>query len=202
MRCALATENLVLEPALYSDQEYEWQDELPMVKLEQTETYSDVTVSTDLGDREKRKAEQMVEEFQDVFSYMPGKTDLVECHQDTTSSRVVSARQCPLPFAVRKVITEEVQNMMNLGIVEQSNSAYNSPVLVIKKPDDTHRFCVDFRKLNEVVTKVCRTHSPSGYSLRGRWSGKMFLKARLFKGVLADTFIQRIQGEDGVALLK
>ncbi|XP_064469582.1 uncharacterized protein LOC135384304 [Ornithodoros turicata] len=52
---------------------------------------------------------------------------------------------------LRKTIEDEVQAMLRLGIVEKSSSAYNSPVLVVRKPDNTHRLCIDFRRLNDVL---------------------------------------------------
>ena len=40
---------------------------------------------------------------------------------------------------------DEVRDMINLDIVEPSESPYYSPVLIVKKKDNTNRFCIDFR---------------------------------------------------------
>ena len=47
---------------------------------------------------------------------------------------------------------DEVRDMINLDIVEPSESPYCSPVLIVKKRDNTNRFCIeDCRKLNKVT---------------------------------------------------
>ena len=46
---------------------------------------------------------------------------------------------------------DEIRDMIDLGIVEPSVSPYCSPVLIIKKKDNTNRFCIDFHTLNKVT---------------------------------------------------
>lgn len=45
--------------------------------------------------------------------------------------------------------------MLRDGVVERSNSPWASPVILVSKKDGTTRFCVDYRKLNEVTIKDC-----------------------------------------------
>ena len=41
--------------------------------------------------------------------------------------------------------------MLEDGIIEYSNSVWNSPVVLIKNKDNIYRFAVDYRKLNQIT---------------------------------------------------
>ena len=46
-----------------------------------------------------------------------------------------------------------VTEMQERGIVQPSTSPWASPVVLMSKKDGSHRFCVDFRKLNSMTKK-------------------------------------------------
>ncbi len=58
-----------------------------------------------------------------------------------------------VPFLVRPKISEMVNEMLESGVVTESNSPCSSPVVLVKKPDGRERFCVDYRQLNTVTRK-------------------------------------------------
>ena len=48
---------------------------------------------------------------------------------------------------------EELQKLIEQGVVEESRSEWNNPVVMVKKHSGEPRMCIDFRKVNEVSRK-------------------------------------------------
>lgn len=125
--------------------------DIPFAALHQLETYRNVEVATTLNDQQKNQINKLLEEFSDVFSDVPGKTNVVECKKRLTTETPVKVRPYPIPFAIQEAVEQEVQDMLAQGIIEPSDSPYQAPIVVVKKKDGSIRLCIDFRQLNRVV---------------------------------------------------
>ena len=64
----------------------------------------------------------------------------------------VVTRQWRLPHFARETIRKECDEMLRNDIIEHSNSPWLSPVVLVRKKDNTVRFCCDFRILNSITT--------------------------------------------------
>jgi hypothetical protein len=51
------------------------------------------------------------------------------------------------------VLKKTLSELLNKNFIKVSNSPAAAPVLFIKKPGEGLRFCVDYRKLNEITRK-------------------------------------------------
>lgn len=43
--------------------------------------------------------------------------------------------------------------MLAKRVIEESDSPWSSPIVLVNKKENSIRFCIDFRKLNEITTK-------------------------------------------------
>ncbi len=53
----------------------------------------------------------------------------------------------------RHIVDEEVEKMLKLGVIRPSQSPWASPVTLVPKKDGSTRFCIDFRRVNDVTVK-------------------------------------------------
>ena len=94
---------------------------------------------------------ELVEEYSDIFaldSTELGTTELVTHSIDTGDSHPIRQPLRRIPFALQRTMEEMVQKMLAQGVIQNSNSSWTSPVVLIKKKDGSHHFCVDYRRLN------------------------------------------------------
>jgi len=82
-----------------------------------------------------------------------GYCRLVEHDIDTGDSRPIKQSPRRPPIAARAAEDEILDEMLETGVIEPSNSSWASPVCLVKKQDGTFRFCIDYRRVNAVSKK-------------------------------------------------
>ncbi len=100
--------------------------------------------------------ERLVHGNEDLFAKTDldlGHTDTVKMKIDTGNSDPIRMRPYRTPLNNRRVIDETVDDMLDGNIIRRSRSPWSFPVVIVDKKDGSKRFCVDFRKLNQVTKK-------------------------------------------------
>ena len=115
------------------------------------ETIQDIDVSREIEEPHANALRQLLSEYSDIFSDMPGLTDIAEHGITLTTEKPIRRKPYPVPYAKVGDIETEVRKMMALGVIEPSQSPYCSPLMLVKKVDGTFRPVIDFRQINRVT---------------------------------------------------
>ena len=105
-------------------------------------------------EREVLKA--LVTEYRDVFALNDdelGCTDVTEHHIETGDSDPIKIPPHRISPAKLPIVQQEVEDMLKRGVIQHSNIPYSAPIVLAKKKDGSWRFCVDYRRLNEITVK-------------------------------------------------
>jgi hypothetical protein len=115
------------------------------------ESYTDVDINQDLDEVKIQTMKELFQSFSDVFTEQPGHTHLIQHDIRTTTDKPVRVSARHIPFTMVDTGNEEVNNILDMDVIEMSDSSYFSPIVLVTKKDITSRFCVDFRKLNGIT---------------------------------------------------
>ena len=113
-----------------------------------------ITLPDVLKPEEKSSLLDFLTEHNSAFcldEYDLGETDLVELTIDTGDAQPRKQPPRRMPFAVRQEVASQLRKMQEVGVVQPSSSPWASPVVMVRKKDGSHRFCVDYRELNAIT---------------------------------------------------
>ena len=109
-----------------------------------------------LNPTEKDKLRTLIGQYQDIFMQSNGQlgqTHIVQHEIKTGDTNPIKLPPRRIPIFKRQAVDQEIDKMLEQGIIEPSDSPWSAPICLVKKKDGSCRFCVDFRKLNAVTLK-------------------------------------------------
>eukprot|EP00731_Ephydatia_muelleri_P010034 Em0005g620a len=132
-------------------------EHIPLSQGDQEALWSMVCkVGDHLNDGEKELLFHLLMEYADVFAFNSGqigRTNILKHRIDTGNTPPVHLLPRRIPQSRREEMAKLVKDMLEQGAIQQSDSPWSSPVVLVKKKDGSVRFCVDYRKVNSVTRK-------------------------------------------------
>ncbi|KAF7702581.1 hypothetical protein HF521_001864, partial [Silurus meridionalis] len=117
---------------------------------------SPVILGSDLTNQQCQAVDTLLKKWSGVFAKNEddlGFTETVQHRIHTGNAPPVRERFRSLPPMMYKEMKVLLTDMLERGIISESNSPWAAPVVMVKKKDGSWRFCVDYRKLNAITHK-------------------------------------------------
>jgi len=111
-----------------------------------------------LSVREAQALEEFIADYQDVFETKSGDhghTNKVYHRIDTGDARPIRQPPRRLPLAKQTQVNGMLEDMKDKGLIEESDSPWSSPVVLVRKKDGNLHFCVVYRRLNDITKRDC-----------------------------------------------
>jgi hypothetical protein len=98
----------------------------------------------------------VLDEYEDVFHTPQGLPPEREYdHSIPVFPNAITINSRPYRYSPlhKDEIERQVRELLHAGLITHSTSPYASHVLLVQKKDGSWRFCVDYRKLNDITIK-------------------------------------------------
>jgi hypothetical protein len=121
-----------------------------------------------LTNEEFQELEELLTEYEDIFARNNEdyeKTNKAYHRIDMGDARPIRQTPRRLPLAKQAEVSEMLDNMQRHRVIKESDSPWSSPVVLLRKKNGELRFCVDYRKLNDVTEKDCFPLPQTGNTL-------------------------------------
>jgi len=110
----------------------------------------------DLMVEQRTRAMAFIESRSNVFSrseYDIGRTRIIPHRIDTGDNMPHFEQLRRHPMTQLPMIDEHVEHMLAHDVIEPAASPWCSNVVIVRKQDRSMRFCVDYRKVNELIKR-------------------------------------------------
>ena len=121
-------------------------------KAEKADFKPEIGSFGEMTEDKRRKIEELVQENR--LSFSMGPNDLGKCghfaftlplHDETDTAHIPPR---PISIHIKSKVDEQIQIWKELGIIQPTQSGFNIPLIILKKPDGSVRVSLDARDLN------------------------------------------------------
>lgn len=112
-------------------------------------------IKTPLKGNDRERLLSIVNEFKENFIIGTALSTVTtgKMHIELTSDTPICYRPYRLSIDEKLKVREITRDLLEKGIIRESESPYASPIILVKKRDGSDRMCVDYRALNAITVK-------------------------------------------------
>ena len=107
----------------------------------------------------QQQLDNLLRTFKDQFAkdeMTIGTTPLTQMSIDTGDSDPVSQKPYPVAMKHYNWVKEEIEKLLEAGVIRNSHSSWSAPIIVVPKGDGGKCLVIDYRALNKVMRKFVR----------------------------------------------
>ena len=133
-----------------TEREVRLENDQQPIKLQNSQILNDLgTKLSHLPSVQRKELAEVITQFREVFPNVPSKTNLIKHDVDVGDSAPIKQHPYRVSPMKKELLDKEVQYMLKNDIIEESQSNWSSPCILVPKHDGGFRFCTDFRKVND-----------------------------------------------------
>ncbi|EYC19204.1 hypothetical protein Y032_0025g1233 [Ancylostoma ceylanicum] len=128
---------------------------------------------------------RVVGEYHDVFAISDlelTQTNLVDHDIDVGGHPPIKQKTRPVPYGIRAEVESMLIDLKDRKVIEDSQSSWASPIVLVAKKDGTIRLCVDYREVNKVTKKDSYPLPPIDIRLQNLQGKRWFTSLDLASG--------------------
>lgn len=126
------------------ERELQWENQVNKIKQ---------ILEGEVSNEEIGELIRVFENSKPVFSDIPGKVKGYQYLFKVNEPVNLNKKSYPVPYSKRKAVEEELEKLLDQGVIEVSDSPYISPLVVVIKTDNSIRLCLDCRGINKYIVR-------------------------------------------------
>jgi len=111
---------------------------------------TDFVIGSQLTADQAADMRRLLADYNDAFTDRPGRTDLIQHKIQVTNETPTYQPPYRIPESLRDAVYDELMKMLENNVIRYDpDTLWNSPLIVVRKPDGNIRLVNNFIKLNE-----------------------------------------------------
>ncbi|MCG8046017.1 MAG: RNase H-like domain-containing protein, partial [Candidatus Thiodiazotropha endolucinida] len=109
-----------------------------------------------LTGEQRHQVAKLLSKYAGVFSKNDadlGRTGIIKHKIPTGETRPIKQPPRRIPAHMNEEVDKQISDMIDKNVIQPSTSPWASGIVLVRKKDGTQRFCVDYRRLNDVTIK-------------------------------------------------